>query len=162
MSAILIAGLAVVAIAFALYPLFKNESHPRHATGPDAAHENLLSQREATYNAIKDLEFDHAQGKISDADYATLREKYETKALNILAQLETLGKPIVKEDSRPLHLPNNGCPRCGEPVASHDKFCANCGNALTTRCSACGSALDASDKFCPHCGAAATVALAPA
>jgi len=40
--------------------------------------------------AIKDLENDHAMGKLSDADYRTLRAKYETKAVAILQELDSL------------------------------------------------------------------------
>src|SRR5512142_3137913 len=91
MSAILIAILAVAAISDALYPLFELERRPvRVAVSADPNLENLLSAREATYSAIKDLETDHAMGKLSDTDYANLRGKYESKALTILQQLDAM------------------------------------------------------------------------
>lgn len=159
MSAILIALLALVSISIALYPLFEARNsrfafRPNYAIGPDAIQENLLSQREATYGAIKDLEFDHAQGKISATDYKMLREKYETKALKILAELESVSKPFQAEDALPLHLPNNGCPQCGEPIALSDKFCHSCGAPLGARCHVCGAALGTENKFCACCGVA--------
>ncbi len=161
MSAVLIALLALVAIAIATYPLFKVEMRAFTGNGVNTILENLLSQREATYSAIKDLEFDHAQGKISDADYTDLHSKYETKALGLLQQLESFGKPVVKSDGRPLHLPNNGCPQCGEPYQWGDKFCRSCGAAVSHRCQTCGAAISADDKFCARCGTPG-VALQPA
>ncbi len=161
MSAVLIALLALVAIAVATYPLFKVKVRSFTGDGVDRTLENLLSQREATYSAIKDLEFDHAQGKISDADYNDLHAKYETKALGLLQQLEAFGRPIVKPDGGPLHLPNNGCPQCGEPYQWSDKFCRSCGAALCRKCQTCGTAMSADDRFCACCGTPG-VALQPA
>lgn len=152
MSAILIAGLAFIAIAIAAYPLFKFDLQLKRVPTIDAALENLLSEREATYSAIKDLEFDHAQGKISEADFTDLHAKYETKALGILQQLHSFGKPAVRSVERPLHLPDSGCPRCGEPFHWSDKFCRSCGEALSAKCRTCGAAIGPDDKFCARCG----------
>lgn len=159
MSAILIALLALVAIAIAVYPLFKTTQRVQATTELDPKLENLVSQREATYSALKDLELDHAQGKLGDADYATLRAKYETKALGILQQLQEFGKPIVGADAQRLHLSNNSCAQCGEQLASNDKFCRSCGAPLGARCLACGSAIASEDKFCMHCGTVKTISL---
>ncbi len=157
MSAVLIAILALVAIGIATYPLFKREVGIVAAPGVNTGLENILSQREATYSAIKDLEFDHAQGKISDADYGDLRAKYEAKAFGILQQLEAFGRTIPKDAGGLLHLPNNGCPQCGEPYQPNDKFCRRCGTALSQKCHNCGAAISADDKFCARCGS--TVAI---
>lgn len=154
MSAILIALLALAAIAIAVYPLFKTMPRIQVSSGLDPNLENLLSQREATYSAIKDLEFDHAQGKISDADYAVMRDKYENKALGILQQLQVQNESTAPVDEHPLHLPNNGCPHCGEPVTWDDKFCRSCGGAIGATCRACGTPVAPESKFCATCGAA--------
>ena len=96
------------------------------------------------------------QGKLGEADYTSLRAKYETKALGILQHLQAVGKPMMQPDERLLHLPNNGCPQCGEPLGSGDKFCRSCGTPLGARCGTCGAALAADDKFCAYCGVART------
>lgn len=75
MSAILITVLAMAAIAVAAYPLFKPALRAVGQGDVDWRVEHLLSQREATYSAIKELEFDRAQGKLGEADYAALRAK---------------------------------------------------------------------------------------
>lgn len=153
MSAILIAVLAMAAISIAVYPLFKPAPRVTARGDVDARVESLLSQREATYGAIKELEFDRAQGKLGDTDYAALRAKYETKALGILQQLQAFGKPVVKPDERLLHLPNNACSQCGEPMAAADKFCRSCGAGLGARCTSCGAPIASDNKFCAQCGA---------
>lgn len=150
MSAILIAVITVVAISIALYPLFDLERPPARAgiaINPDV--ENLLSAREATYSAIKDLQTDHAMGKLSDTDYTSLRAKYEGKAMAILQQLDAV-QPTV-QPATPL-LAQGSCPHCGTPIPAGGKFCRTCGTRLGSMCASCGSPLSADSKFCRRCG----------
>ncbi len=160
MSAILIAVLTVVAISIALYPLFELERRPvRAASAIDPNVENLLSAREATYSAIKDLETDHAMGKLSDTDYANLRAKYEGKAMTILQQLDAV-RPVVPAAASAAASPGT-CAQCGTPIVAGAKFCRGCGAALGATCVTCGTPLTAESKFCRHCGSP-VAALQPA
>ncbi len=153
MSAIIIAVIALVAFGLAFQPLFRQELFAVATTEElDPNLENLLSAREATYSAIKDLEADHAQGKLSDADYQTLRDKYETKALAILQQLDGLEASIATKP-QPVAAANGKCAHCGEPFDSHDKFCRRCGASLVPTCLSCGESIKAGAKFCARCGA---------
>lgn len=47
------------------------------------------------------------------------------------------------------------CPKCGVALASHTKFCPECGAKIVDKvfCSQCGKPIEASVKFCPECGA---------
>ncbi len=45
------------------------------------------------------------------------------------------------------------CVKCGKPVASGTKFCAECGAAQAATCPRCQARLDKPSKFCPECGA---------
>ena len=160
MSAILIAILAVAAISIALYPIFEvDRRRPRAAVTIDPNLENLLSAREATYSAIKDLETDHAMGKLSDTDYGTLRAKYEGKALAILQQLDAV-QPKIQQTARAA-VPNGACAQCGTPIVAGAKFCRGCGASLGATCAACGTPIAADSKFCRRCGAP-VAALQPA
>ena len=47
-------------------------------------------QKVDAYSAIKEAEFDRQMGKLTDEDYRLLREKYEARALESLAQLDRL------------------------------------------------------------------------
>ncbi len=151
MSAILIAILALVAISIAMRPLFDLDSRPqRAATTIDPNLENLLSAREATYSAIKDLETDHAMGKLSDADYTNLRGKYEGKALGILQQLDAVQATLPQVAQAA--APHGTCGQCGAPIVGGAKFCRSCGARLGQSCPSCGSPMGTDAKFCRRCG----------
>ncbi len=153
MSAILIAVLAIIAFGFAFHPLFREEQFEYAIEGRlDPTHENLLSAREATYSAIKDLESDHAQGKLSDADYQTLRVKYETKAMAILQRLDEI-ETRAAATAKQTPAASGACVQCGEPYNARDKFCRRCGASLDPACTFCGAPIKANAKFCAGCGA---------
>jgi len=46
------------------------------------------------------------------------------------------------------------CPRCGSEVRPGQKFCAECGLALSAECPNCGTPYEGSPKFCAECGTA--------
>jgi len=75
----LVAGtiLAIGALAFVLYPLFF-ETHPTLAVrtpGPRAWSDDIAVA------ALREIEFDRATGKLSDADYVQLKAHYTRQAL---------------------------------------------------------------------------------
>ncbi len=90
MASIAIALVIIASVAFIGYPFFARwrADETLLASSGDATMENLIVQRDATYAAIKDIESDHAMGKLSDLDYKTLRSKYEGKAVAILQELD--------------------------------------------------------------------------
>ena len=45
------------------------------------------------FAAIKEAEFDQQMGKLTEEDYRILREKYEARALEALAELDRLRVP---------------------------------------------------------------------
>ncbi len=167
MITIAIALIVIGSIAIVAYPLFKRteELDVTFVGSTDATWEGLVTQRDATYSAIKDLEFDHAMGKLSDADYKTLRVKYETKAVAILQELDSMnesrkvsGDAIEREVGEIRRAAANGsmkCPRCGTAHMAGDVFCAKCGTSLKgIRCPSCGKRAAVGDKFCSKCGSA--------
>ncbi len=46
------------------------------------------------------------------------------------------------------------CPKCGIPLATHAKFCPECGAKIASdvTCKSCGAKLTPGAKFCPECG----------
>ena len=167
MITIAIALMIITAIAFVAYPLFQrsDELDVAFVGLTDPVYENLVVQRDATYSAIKDLENDHAMGKLSDGDYRSLRAKYETKAVAILQELDSMNGPksnsavsqdeaIEREVGRLRRASVTGkCPKCGTPHAAEDVFCAKCGTSLRgVRCPSCGKRAALGDKFCSKCG----------
>jgi hypothetical protein len=85
--------IGVVAL-FVASPLFRMVSHDTSArTGTDNS--VLLrweKQKMDAYAAIKEAEFDHQMGKLTEEDYRFLREKYEARAFEALAHLDRANK----------------------------------------------------------------------
>lgn len=54
--------------------------------------DDLLVQKEATYGALKELEFDHAMGNLSARDYRELASRYEDKALALLKAIDEVAE----------------------------------------------------------------------
>lgn len=98
-----------------------------------------ITRRQAQ-EALEEIEFDRATGKLSDADYAALRATYD----GVLA-----GKPDAAEPSaattparqrdfdaeaealvRRVREGKVACPECGPRPESDALFCSTCGRAL--------------------------------
>jgi hypothetical protein len=92
----------------------------------DAETEELPSvrERESIYAAIGDLEHDHETGKISEADYATMRDELRSRAVNLLRRERE--NPVDAEASEAVPR----CTACGGEVKATDRFCSQCGQAI--------------------------------
>ena len=84
--------IGVPALAFVLWPLFGRERRGRVflALPPDRRQE-LSEAKRVALAAIRELEFEHAAGHVSDTDFAELRARYEGEAAVILTELDRLG-----------------------------------------------------------------------
>jgi hypothetical protein len=94
MTSVVIALIVVASVTIVAWPLFRpaNDLDVPLVGAVDPLREHLATLRDATYAAIKDLELDHAMGKLSDTDYKTLRIRYERKAVNTLQELDNLDR----------------------------------------------------------------------
>jgi predicted nucleic acid-binding Zn ribbon protein len=120
--------------------------------------------------ALKEIEFDRATGKLSDADYDSLKARYSEEALAALeADERQAGGAVPTGDPEDLiaarlrqlrSAPTAGqplpppCPTCGPRPEPDALFCSTCGQALTRAafCASCGSALPPDSLFCAACG----------
>lgn len=66
------AALAVIAVAFVARPFLRESRRGEEPAVVDEARLRLLEQRDRALAALKELEFDHRTGKVSDADYRAL------------------------------------------------------------------------------------------
>jgi len=179
--------LAVGAVAYVLRPIFRPDltagerpgkpkglPHGRGEGGRGDEGEDPdddLSPRAVALRALKEIEFDRATGKLSDADYDALKAKYAAEALAALraeaqdtgnGTRETgdvmLGGDAVSRVPRPSGSPL-GCPACPEhgPRQEGDaEFCSECGRRLGSApgyCARCGAALEHDARYCHACGA---------
>lgn len=118
-----------------------------------------LSPRAVALRALKEIDFDRATGKLSDADYEALRAQYTVAALAALREGDA-GKGTGEGSQRPHHpspvprLPSPVC-ACGSRPDPDAVFCASCGRRLTASpgfCSRCGTGLEADARYCGRCG----------
>jgi tetratricopeptide (TPR) repeat protein len=108
-SIVLVAAtIGIPALAFALWPLLRRGA-PRLLPLPRDPREQLLEEKRAAYRALRELEFEHEAGHLSDDDYAALRERYETRAAEILGALDALGPrpepPAPRRDAADTQVP---------------------------------------------------------
>lgn len=91
--------------------------------------------------AIKDIEFDHATGKLSDEDFSLLRGKYQAAALAAMASSPTppprdrveelvAARVAAVERAGGGEGPAAFCPSCGSPLPADGRFCPTCGHPV--------------------------------
>ena len=86
-------ALGLPALAFALWPLRRARGAAALLPLPPDARERLLEDRRAALRALRELDFEHGAGHLSDADYADLRARYEAETAAILGELDRLAAP---------------------------------------------------------------------
>ncbi len=172
-SAILLAAIALFGVA---YPIIRRSGSIQPATvSVQEKLDELLAQRDAAFQALRELNFDHRVGKITDEDFVAFEARLKQAAANSLRALDGLETEIdeeldsviersIRQRHAGLVASGRSCPACGKPAAPEDKFCAACGAALpsqrapandvaaTLACSACGQPYQPGDRFCAGCG----------
>ncbi|MFQ5351988.1 MAG: hypothetical protein ACE5D3_02820 [Candidatus Binatia bacterium] len=81
-------------------------------------------EKSIAITAIHEAEFDQATGKLTEADYLTLRSVYEDRAINAMRELDLLSDGPARETSS---APARFCRNCGREFHEGDRFCAGCG-----------------------------------
>ena len=61
----------------------------------------LDERREAVYENLRDLSFEHKAGKLSDTDYEQQRQGLENEAAVILAEMESLQRAPITATRKP-------------------------------------------------------------
>ena len=113
MGAVIVAlVLAVPAAAFTFWPFLRQRDRPAPLLPlPSDEREQLTEAKRAALRALRELDFEHAAGHVSDADYAGLRARYEAETADTLRALDALGPaPAVPApaEGRPTPAPARG------------------------------------------------------
>ena len=125
----------VVAVAVAIaYPLIVPAVGQTTGALP-VAEELWRREKSVALLAIREAEFDHAMGKLSEEDYRTLRGRYEQRALDAIGQLDepTAEAPAAAacasaDTGTPTAASSAAfCTQCGRGFQNQDRFCAGCG-----------------------------------
>jgi hypothetical protein len=148
-------ALAVGALAFVLYPLFFDVPRrvvPRRQVESSATDDSSI-------RALREIEFDRATGKLSDADYAELKRDYGNRAVREMRLAGTPPPATPTEDAveakvRAWRASHAECRTCGVRPESDAIYCSTCGGYLDARCGTCGTEItESSAGFCSACGA---------
>ena len=92
MTAVL-AVAALIGIPFAVFvawPLVRRRGAAGLLPLPPDPREPLLERRTAALRALRELDFEHDAGHVSDDDYAELRARYEAETATVLSELDRL------------------------------------------------------------------------
>jgi cytochrome c-type biogenesis protein CcmH len=101
-------GLLLLAVGVALaLPWFRRDPEPipvGYAADQDQEHIDLVIERESLIRSLKELEIEHGQGRLLDADYARLKATDERRLLEVLDRIEALAgavpvQPVAVEGS---------------------------------------------------------------
>lgn len=126
MEILIILALVIAVILIVGYPLV-NPARYREANAyanGSGRYDDLYGARENVFEALRDLQFEYATGKLSPADYEQLKARYEIQAAEILQQIDAV-QPKAKTASG-----TRNCPRCHTALTASDKFCTKCGAKL--------------------------------
>ena len=98
-------------------------------------------EKSLVLRSIKELEFDHAMGKVSEKDFAEMGARLRARAAGLMRQLdagtgyrEQIEQEIEKRvgrDKRPTPRVN-ACASCGTENDADARFCKSCGTSLGT------------------------------
>jgi hypothetical protein len=176
-------ALALGAALVVLHPLWRGADEPGEglaSPSPFNAAGNARAEGVSAVEALREIEFDRATGKLSDEDYATLKTEYTRDALVELRAQKERDEPTVAtpravgaaaanepaaEDpveaalrayrARQAALRGDvrTCPVDGPRPESDAVFCSACGRFLVGSCPSCGAPCDQdAQRFCTACG----------
>lgn len=143
-------ALAALATLRTLAPLVAKEEDRTPMVG-ERTRAALEREKLLTLRAIKELEFDHAMKKLSEADYAEMGGRLRRRAARLIRQLDAGGgyRDRIEKDL---------AKRLGEPVeehglTEHSGAGGRAAAAIVNQCAACATANDPDARFCKSCGA---------
>lgn len=158
-------ALALGAATFVLVPMLGEENErvpvPRKPVAADPRHG---ASETSAVQALREIEFDRATGKLSDTDYAQLKAQYTTAALAELraqtavptaesAAAAGVSGEEVEAVIQAYRDRRRECVTCGPRSEPDAVYCSTCGRYLAGSCAACDAPVqDAGARFCANCG----------
>jgi hypothetical protein len=102
---------------------------------------------------LREIEFDRATGKLSDADYGTLKSTYTARAITELrapAPRDTHGQPDADTSDQG---PRRVCVMCAATSPPDAIYCSRCAHYLARECPTCrGPVTLPAARYCGWCG----------
>ncbi|NJN83677.1 MAG: zinc ribbon domain-containing protein [Caldilineaceae bacterium] len=149
--------IALAAAVYVAWPLLNPQPPPVLVENDQLA--DLVERKDSILIAIKELEFDHQVGKISDEDFERFNLRLRRQAIAYIQQIEQLApqsqaldqaleaeiatmrktqgqkaetapRPADIDSAPSTHETASFCTNCGKEVASAHNFCAHCGTPV--------------------------------
>ncbi|HWZ61201.1 MAG TPA: zinc ribbon domain-containing protein [Gemmatimonadaceae bacterium] len=140
--------LAVAGLAFVLSPVLLGTTVRRRQVGGGAKESGAI-------DALREIEFDRATGKLSDGDYAALKSSYTERALDELRRAPTGGADVAEAAVAEYRRRRPRCAVHGMRPEADALYCNECGVYLTGVCAGCGATVtNPGARYCTECGAA--------
>ena len=138
------AGFVGLMVYRAIAPL--TQAAFRETTVMAGSRSRAAVEREKTLvlRSIKELDFDRAMGKVSDADYDEMRRRLRARAIRLMKQLDVEAVDFLAVIERELQ----------ERLGRSDEPAKPSADARTRACGACSTSNDGDARFCKGCGAA--------
>jgi hypothetical protein len=131
--------------------------------------DDLAEQKVRVLRALKDLESEHALGKMDDADFAEIDARYREEAKRVLRAMDVEIAPALEEAERvaaaylakrapadvsaSADAADDAAPAAAAPAPMADAPTA-AGEAGRAACPSCATSNEADATFCKQCGAA--------
>lgn len=161
-SVLIILAATVIVGAFVAQPFWKYRKKietPLVKDPLEHQYSSLLAEKDRLAQALQELDFDHALGKIPQEDYPIMRAELLKHAAEVLHSLGKIEKEmgigiLPSDDVQQIPGENNN-----QQVPSADEIeelirarrQQRQGKA-TGFCPKCGNPIQKSDRFCPRCG----------
>ena len=145
--------LAIAAVLLVLEPILRpSTGAPAPGSGGDFEDDPREHRKELALAALKEIEFDRATGKLSDADYEKMHARYTREAVEALRDAEAIAGSSGGNG-------HGAAPVAGvAPRAAADdpveRLIAEARQASKGKrfCTNCGAVLEGSGRFCVECG----------
>jgi hypothetical protein len=176
-------AIGVIVAAYVAQPLLVKTRVK--ASAEDSPREKLLAERDTVYAAIRDIDFDFQTGKLLEADYHAMRDKYAARGVELLKELDAMpevgsqrsevggqraeaadeieaavrarrkAKPPSQEDE--IEAAVRARRRAAQGPKSETPALRAGASVRNQACPKCGRPIDPSDRFCAKCGTPLTV-----
>jgi hypothetical protein len=120
---------------------------------------SLEREKMLALRAIKELEFDRAMGKLSDADWNEMSGRLRARAARLIRQLdaganyrEQIEQDLTKRLEQIPARPKDSTPARPVPDVRGEVGVATADPAVAPICAACATENDADARFCKACG----------
>ena len=122
--------LALGALAYVLWPLIVAEGHSPVPIPVASPTSTATADHGEAVAALREIEFDHATGKLSESDYAALKTQYTSEAVAAMRARDDVTDDPVEAEIRRARAQTRVCPACGPRPEPGARYCSRCGAAL--------------------------------